>query len=177
HVALKGSERQIPAGARQLGPAAASEDVCVTIVLRRRRDGPRFPDFRAAAMRPHGWRKRMPSEEFAARYGGHPAEIARVSDYLQRLSLTLVEENPARRTVTASGSVERMSKAFSVELRSCEIEIPAERGRKSYTSTFRCREGSIYLPRDMAEFVIGIFGLDNRAVGHRNVSADPPHTG
>jgi kumamolisin len=177
HVPLKGSERQFPAGARQLGPAAASEQLSVTIVFRRRPDGPRFPDFRAAAMRAHGWRKRMPSEEFAAKYGGHPAEIALVSDYLQRSGLTLVEENAARRTVTASGSIERVSKAFSVELRSCEVEIPAERGRRSYTGTFRCREGSIYVPRDIAEFIVGVFGLDNRAIGHRSIAADPPHTG
>jgi hypothetical protein len=63
--AVRGSERTRPVNSRFLGPADRNEKVTVTIVLRRRPDGPPAPDidtFTAAAVVK---RRRLTTGEFA----------------------------------------------------------------------------------------------------------------
>jgi hypothetical protein len=114
HVQLKGSERRPSPNAKLLGPADPDETFRVTIVLRRRVDGPPIPDFDYFAKTPLSQRRRMPEDEFAANYGAAPDDIAKVVDFANGQKLTVVETHAARRTVVVSGTVERMSATFAV---------------------------------------------------------------
>jgi hypothetical protein len=113
---LEGSERLAAPNAKRLGPADDNEVFSVTIVLRRRPDGPPAPDHAHFLTTGPARRGRMPQDEFAAKYGAHPGELANVADFAKSQGLTVVETNAARRSVVVSGTVARMSKAFAIEL-------------------------------------------------------------
>ena len=171
---LKGSERRPSPKAKLLGPAEAAETFSVTIVLRRRLDGPPLPDHEFF-LTPPAQRRRMPSEEFAAKYGAAPADLEKVARFAKANELTVVETNAARRSVVVTGSVAQMSKAFAVRLDRYEHKIVRRRGEKPQTETYRGRDGVIHVPKALAEIIVGVFGLDNRRIIKRN-AGDPPNT-
>jgi kumamolisin len=172
---LEGSERRPGPTAKLLKPADAGEKVTVTISLRRRLDGSPLPEPDFFLSTPPAQRRRLPSDEFAARYGASPEDISQVTNFATSHSLTVVESNAARRTVVVSGTVAQMNAAFAVELGSYQHEVTRRTGDSPQTETYRGRDGFIHVPKDIAEIVIGVFGLDNRRITKRN-GGDPPGT-
>jgi kumamolisin len=176
HMALKGSARELPAKARLVGPADPEEPITITIVLRRRPDGRPIPDFRKFVEVPLNRRRPLSTAEFAEKYGGHPDEIGQVASFARNSGLTVRETNAARRTVLASGTVAQVSRAFAVDFHLYELDVQAAPREQAHTERFRGREGSVYLPAQLLNVVVGVFGLDNRSITKRNMAADPPHT-
>ncbi len=172
---LEGSERHPSGLAEWLGPVGEHEKVEVTIVLRRRKDGPPPPDFDYFAQTPPHRRQRMPEERFAAKYGAHPDEIRRVEEFARAHGLTVVEAHAARRTVKVSGSAAQMEKAFSVKLGRYRHTVLRRRGGRPQEEIYRGFDGFVHLPVGLAEIVVGVFGLDNRNITKHN-GADPPIT-
>ena len=156
---IKGSERRPGPTAKLLGPADAAETFTVTIVLRRRTDGPPLPALEHFLSAPPEERQRMAPDEFAAKYGASPDDIAKVVQFASAEGLKVVETSAERRTVILSGNVAQMSKAFRVELGRYEHEVIRRRGEKPQTETYRGRDGVIQLPAD-EPIVVGVFGLD-----------------
>lgn len=99
YVQLAGSERRPSPGAKLLGPSKESETIKVTIVLRRRPDGPPVPDHSYYLDTPPAQRRRLSNEEFARKYGAGPADIEKVTAFATSQGLKVLETNPARRTV------------------------------------------------------------------------------
>jgi kumamolisin len=169
YVRLEGSERKRATGAHFLGPADPNETFRVIISVRRRPGAPSLPDLAHWKSIPHGQRKYLTAEQFGAIYGAAPAELEEVASYARSKGLAVAETSIARRTVVATGSVEQMNRAFAVEL-----------GRyKTDKETYRGREGYLHIACDIAPLVEGVFGLDNRRVGHDNSAPniDPQITG
>jgi hypothetical protein len=67
----------------------------------------------------------------------------------------------AGRTVTLSGTVRQMSRAFAVDL-----------GYESRSGDHRGLDGFVYVPRELSGIVHAVFGLDNRRIPrvHLNLS-------
>jgi kumamolisin len=65
----------------------------------------------------------------------------------------VVDVNPARRSVVISGTASKLSATFGAHLAS--YAYPAG-------GSFRMRQGSVFIPSDVADVVQGVFGLDNR---------------
>jgi kumamolisin len=165
---LVGSERHRAPGARLLGPADPNETLSVILCVRCRADAPPLPDLAYwTATLPR--QRRFPShEEFARRYGATRDDMERVASFANSQGLKIVEADAGRRTVVVSGTVKQMNLALAVEL-----------GRyQSANQTYRGREGYVHLPRDIADLVEGVFGLDNRRVGEDDTgpNADPNPT-
>jgi kumamolisin len=122
----------------------------------------------------------MSSDEFAAQYGASPDDIAKITAFARAHSLTIVETHAARRTVVVSGTVAQMSNAFAVELNRYEVpaSADAEHRRRPVASplSYRGRDGFIHIPAELADLIVGIFGLDNRNITKRNAVGDPPNT-
>lgn len=97
-------------------------------------------------------RQYLSREEFAARYGADPADVAKVEAFAHQHNLTVVEVSLPRRTVVLSGTIANLSSAFGVTLATYEH---AE-------GSFRGRTGPIMVPADLAAVVQGVFGFDNR---------------
>jgi len=175
---LAGSERRPTPNARLLGPADPTERLSVTIVLRRRPDGPPVPDVNSFARPPLN--RRMSSDEFAAQYGASPDDIAKIIAFARAHGLTIVETHAARRTVVVSGTVTQMRNAFAVDLNRYEVPLPLDaRQRRRPVGTpqsYRGRDGFIHVPAELADLIVGIFGLDNRNITKRNAVGDPPNT-
>ncbi len=173
YVRMNGSERQALPSARLTGAADPQEQVQVSVVLRRRPDGLALPTFDHFT-RPLSHRPRLAEDDFAAKYGAAPADVDRVLAFAREHGLTVVDSNLARRTVRLSGTVTQMNEAFGVALGRYENTVPAN-GSGPQTEIYRGREGFIYLPAELNEIVVGVFGLDNRKITKRNIG-DPTNT-
>jgi kumamolisin len=184
---LKGSERRPGPTARLLGPADPNEIFSATIVLRRRPDGAPTPTAQELARVPLNQRRRLPEAEFAAKYGASPDDIDAVTRFAAAKGLRVVDANAARRSVIVSGAVAQMGQAFGVTLG--RYEVAATRNPRSAGSTakaggaapalenYRGRDGFIYVPQELEDAVIGVFGLDNRNITKQNGAGDPPDYG
>src|ERR1700689_5545419 len=100
---LPGSERSAAPDAELPGPAPASDRVHVTVVLRRRPDGPAVPDPSYYLKTPPSQRRRLPEGEFADGSGAAANYIAAVRNYAGRNGLEVTQVTAARRTVELSG--------------------------------------------------------------------------
>ena len=149
---LRGSERRPLPGARALGLPRPDELVEVSVLLRRRPDGPPLPDFLARTSPQHPAPRPLSREEFAARHGAGGEDRRRLSAFAERSGLTVVSEIPAARLVKLAGPLASVERAFGVRLQ-----------RWTYPAgSYRGREGPVQLPDDLADVVLGVFGLDNR---------------
>ena len=183
YVQLKGSDQHPAPHAKPLGPADPNERFSVTIVLRRRPDGPPMPDLDYYARTPPSHRRRLPKAEFASKYGASPADITAVSAFVTGAGLTVVETSAVRRSVIVSGTVAQMNRAFGVSLEDYEVTCappravtPSTRHVTQITEVYRGRDGFIFVPEQIADAVMGVFGLDNRNITQQNGSGDPPST-
>lgn len=80
------------------------------------------------------------------------AQLERIAAFARERNLEVVESSPARRTVRLAGTAADLCDAFGVEL-----------ARYAHPDgDFRGRVGPVYLPPELAEAVVGVFGLDNR---------------
>ncbi len=165
HVPILGSERTAPPGARFLAPADPAERLFVTVVLKAR--DPVRPE--ALGKLPLQKRKSLTREEFVAKHGAHPDDVAALEEFAHEHGLTVVEESLARRTVVLGGTVSAFNEAFGVQLAHYAHE----------GVTFRGRVGPVHVPRKLEPIVEAVLGLDDRpqAKPHfRRRSGFDPHT-
>lgn len=151
--AIKQSERQPAIGASRVGPADPKENLAVSIRLRKRSDAPAV-DLETLVAAPLGQRKHLTREEYAEQHGAAQADIDQIKAFAKAAGLKVEEANQPRRTVVLSGTVERMSQAFSVELHQYQTK----------TEVYRGRVGGVYIPDNLADIVESVHGLDNREV-------------
>ncbi len=175
YARIEGSERKPSKSARLIGPADPGDTVKVTIVLRRRPDGPPLPDHDFFVKTPPNQRTRLPQNEFADKYGALPEDIVKVSAFATGHGLNVLQTHQARRTVVVSGTVTQINKAFGVSLGHYQHDVVHRRGMKEQTEHYRGREGFIHIPKDLLDIIVGVFGLDNRRITKHNGN-DPPNT-
>ena len=151
HV-IPDSERSAMPGATPVREATPDERFEVTVRLRAKaaaRDanaGGGYDDKSPAQ------RQYLSRDDYAARHGADPQDIAKISEFASAHQLAVVESNAARRTVVLSGTVTTLSAAFGVTLQQYEHA----------GGTYRGRTGSISVPANLAGVVEGVFGLDDR---------------
>jgi kumamolisin len=155
HVPVSGSERAAVPGAQVIGAPEANERIEVTVVLRRR---PSNEDLAASTTtqgaRPPRERQHLQREEFAARHGAHPDDVAKIREFAREHNLDVVEVSLPRRSVRLAGTVANLSAAFNVKLAHY----------RHGEAVFRSRTGSVYVPSDLQEIVKGVLGFTNRPV-------------
>lgn len=171
---IEGSERSPQAGAKRLGPTNDTNRFEVTIVLRRRADGPAVPDH-AHYLTPPAHRRRQPTEAFAKKYGAAGADIDEVVDFVKSHGLTVEAAHPARRIVLVTGTVAQFNKAFAIALHDYEHHVARRRGEKPRPEIYRDHDGFVHAPEKVADAIVGVFGLENRRITKRNLG-DPPAT-
>jgi kumamolisin len=151
-VELKGSARPAFAGAHDAGPADPTQQIEVTVFLRRGSKPGEFPSAAQIGARLPRERKYLSREEFARLHGASAADLEKIRAFAAQHGLKVLSEDRARRTVKLGGTVQAFNTAFGVNLR-----------RYEHTSgTYRCRTGTLTIPADLEPIVEGVFGLDNR---------------
>jgi len=106
----------------------------------------------------------MTREEFAARHGASPADVALLTEFARAAGLHVLATHPERRTVTVSGPASKVLAAVKADVGAYE------HGQRR----FRGRKGTIDLPADIADAVEGVFGLDNRQVAKAHMRVAGP---
>jgi hypothetical protein len=180
YVQLKDSERTAPRNAKVVGEVDRHEKFAVTIVLRRREDGPALPDFDYFSKTPPRKRMRLSREEFTEKYGAHPDDLKAIEEFARKSGLTVKSSHAGRRHVVVEGTAAEFSKAFGVSFKHYELPPAPQRkpGPPPRARRYRGRDGFIHVPKDLAESIVGIFGLDNRPVSYRASNpGDPPIVG
>jgi kumamolisin len=137
---LSGSAK-VPAGnARHVGDVDPEKMMSISVVLRPK-----------AKLKLGG--AAMSRQEFAARFGADPADVAKVEEYAAAHHLSVHEVNLAARTIVLRGKTGDMQRAFGVELKLYATDD---------NKRFRGREGHVFVPDHLHAIVQAIFGLDDR---------------
>jgi kumamolisin len=144
-VDLEGSHRSPLTGARRVGDAPAEEEVLLTLVLRRRPQAELPRDLA-------GESRATARERLAEAAGADPADIDRVTRYLESAGMHVVGTDPASRSMSVRTTVQRANAAFGVQLGRYEAQDLSYRGR----------EGAVQLPPEVADAVEAVLGLDDR---------------
>jgi kumamolisin len=145
-AAIAGSEFPPLPGATPGAPVDPAQELSVSVYLRPAQ--PITPELVAA--QPRG--EALSREEYAAKYGATPEDIAKVKALAEQYGLSVVEADAARRVVVLSASAEAISQAFGVSLVSFEHAGGSYRGY----------EGTITVPADVASVINSVHGLDDR---------------
>jgi kumamolisin len=147
-VLLERSRRTHREGAQILGRADPLEWCEVTLKLRRKAPLPE--------PRPQG-EPTLTHAILEAEHGASDADIETVLRVLTAQGMKILAKRRATRTVRAAGPASVMESVFGVHL----LRVAHEGHR------YRGRVGDIYLPQELGEIVIGVFGLDNRPMVRR----------
>lgn len=144
---VPGTERAAPPQARPIRPANPDDRTQVTVYLRQRPTPAGSTSDSAAPAEPASTR-----EEFIARFGADPQEMAQVLAFADDYDLEVVEHDLARRLVILAGTLGALGRAFGVELR--EYEFPE--------GTFRGHEGPATVPSELEGIIVNVRGLTMR---------------
>src|SRR5262245_28654759 len=140
-VTIPGSEKAPLPGGKILGDAPDDDVLDVTVRVRRRAE---LPSLAEAAARG----ARLTKQQYAQQYGAAPEDLAKVEQFARQYGLKVELASSERRSVILSGRVGDFERAFGVRLQSCEL------GDERY----RTRSGSITIPEELRDVVIGVFG-------------------
>lgn len=145
-IALPRSQRAAPVNAKDAGRTSPSQPLSVSLIVRRK------TPLDLAKLKG----RTLSRKKFEEKYGADPADFDRLRQFAHEHGLTVDEaaSSLARRTLVMRGTAENLEKAFGVELHDYEAE-----GRR-----FHGYSGSISMPREHAEVVEAVLGLDARAV-------------
>ena len=145
-VPLQGTEQSPVAGARVLGPSDPHQLIELSVTIKNRRA---LPEMVATS-------RVLSHNELVKGFGAEIAHIDTMRQFAQNNKLNFLAQGDEvlRRTVKLSGTVVAMEKAFAVEL----VEFEHDHG------SYRGHTGPISMPEECAQFVTGVFGLDDREV-------------
>ncbi|MBV9623472.1 MAG: S8/S53 family peptidase [Acidobacteria bacterium] len=149
-VVLEGSARGVLSGGQDVGIANLDQQIEVTVHLRR--GAAKFPSAEQAGALPISRRSYLSREEFARAYGANPQDVEKLRVFAREYGLRVTKEDRAARLVKLAGPVRAFNEAFGVTLR--QYRHPS--------GMYRCRTGTLSLPRDLAGVVEAVTGLDNR---------------
>jgi kumamolisin len=143
YVTLPKSERKIVAGARRIGDSQPDQRIEISVHVRRTPGSPG-----AAKLGPDN----LSHEDLVKHYGGDPSDLAKVAAFAKKQGLAVIESSAAKRLVRLAGTGADFNKAFDVNL-----------GHYEHTNfTYRGREGSIRIPKNLDGIITAVLGLDNR---------------
>lgn len=173
YKAMTGSRPVRPESHKVLKATADDTPVTVTLIARRRPDGPKLHKPEEVTAQSHSVRKRTSRAEFAAAHGSNPRELEEIAGFARSHGLQVKEMNASRRSVVVEGPAAAINKAFAVELH----DYDSPRGR------YHSHDGEAHVPAALANTVEDIIGLDSRKVPAQHFStarrrnpSDPPNT-
>ncbi|MBO0929804.1 S53 family peptidase [Fibrella aquatilis] len=145
-VPLPGSDKTAP-NSDPLNTLKPTDVFDVTVRVKRRQPIESLVSTEATVAQP------LTQSQYTAQFGGDPATLRLVEDYLHTQGLSTVLLSAARRSVIVRGTVAQFSAAFGVSL----ANYKAPDG-----TVFRGRSGPVQVPAELVDLLEGVFGLDNR---------------
>ncbi|WP_042402669.1 S53 family peptidase [Streptacidiphilus carbonis] len=151
-VALIGSERKMMKGQSLIGSADSHEKLTVTVQVRRRPGAVEAPDLAQLGKQRPSRRSAVDRKAVLSALGADPKDLEQVKQFAQQFKLKAEQPDPAQRTIRLTGTVDQFNQAFGVQLKQYR---EGER-------TFRSRQGSIFVPRQLHGVIERVSGLTNR---------------
>lgn len=142
YVPLQGSLREHPIGSAPAGDPAPDEIIQLTLILRRR----------CAAREPDAVGRHLSHEELAQLHGADPADLQAVEDFVRAHYFSIVLIDEAARSVTISGWLADLAKAFGADVAL----------RRVGDQVLRTRQGHLHVPASLDGRVIAVLGFDER---------------
>jgi kumamolisin len=145
-VSFPKSERKAHPGATVAGRTDAQRNISVSVIVKRKN-----PLDLEKIVGQH-----LSQEEFSEKYAADPANFDQLRDFAHKHGLTVDEgaSSLARRTMVLRGPASKVESAFGVTLNDYE-----KVGQKFHSYT-----GTISIPREYAEPVEAVLGLDNHPI-------------
>lgn len=152
-VVIPGSELKPQVGERVVSPASGSQELTVTVLLRRNPNasGPSEQDLLSGNYQASQQGQATARAAIAA----DPADVSAVRSFAEQNGLKIVSEDPESRRVRLEGSVSNLEKAFDVRL---------QRSASSSGQEFLTYTGAISVPEALGGVVTAVLGLDGRPV-------------
>ncbi|WP_206952481.1 S53 family peptidase [Trinickia acidisoli] len=157
---LQGSAKRIRKGANRMRPEDPATPIEISVYLRHPPGAAPLHDMDYFAANAFGPREHMSREELNRRYAATADDLQAVTKFAQANKLSVISADPKRRLVRLAGNVETLGNAFAVQLFQYKTDH----------ETYRGHEGTIKLPAEIADVVVGVFGLDNRRMARRVAS-------
>jgi kumamolisin len=151
-VLVRGSERTLTSSHTRVGDVDLQATVQVTVYVR-----PRAPvDWvdTESARAPAG-RRLLTREAWADAHGAADEDLHAVTAFARDAGLTVTNVDAARRAVHLSGSLQSAVDAFGATM---EGRYQTPEGGRAY----RARSGSLTVPAELGDVVMGVFGIDDR---------------
>jgi kumamolisin len=166
-VPLAGSEKPSMLHTESVaGKPDPNERIEVSVLLRRRDEGleSNEPSIEALGHQPVEKRRHLTHPEFKARHGVAPDDVAKLEQFAKEHNLTVERVHKGSRTVKLSGTLADIQRAFEAG----ELVHVEEEGK-----LFRARSGTLTVPAELSDAIIGVFGIDNRPAVKRRAEAAP----
>ncbi|HKC62904.1 MAG TPA: protease pro-enzyme activation domain-containing protein, partial [Pyrinomonadaceae bacterium] len=154
---LTGSEREMLPNAKAVGKVDPEERIEVTIMVR-----PKSPPQVASAHAdeamsmgaelPEDRQYLNRGEQFAEQRGADPADFDKIEEFAHQHNLTVTGTSISQRIIKLSGTIADLQNAFKANLKRYRV------GK----ITFRGRTGSLSVPGELADTIVGIYGFDTR---------------
>jgi len=100
-------------------------------------------------------RQYLSRHEFAQAQSADPADLDAIEEFASEYGLSVSGSSPSQRMVRVTGTLANLGKAFNVQFGMYRT------GR----AVFRAHLGPVSVPKDLADKVEGVFGLDTRPQG------------
>jgi len=153
-VPLLTSRRERPPGSKLLGTADGEKIIEISLRLRPRARLERdFNPEKIGMLLPKD-RRHASRELFAVEFGADRPDVQKIEEFARTQGLEIVSDSSvvARRLVRLRGKIREFQDIFSIELR--EFESP--------DGSFRGWLGPLFIPRQLADIIEGVFGLSDR---------------
>jgi len=158
---LSGSEREPLANARLVGPVDPHEHVEVTVYMR----APASSNLtNTISEQIQQKRPFLSREEYRATQSVSAEDLAKIEQFAQEHNLTFVTMDPVGRRCVLAGTAASMSSAFGTDLQ--QYDHP--------NGSYRGRTGPLYIPEQLDQIVVGVFGLDTRPQARSHVQRYDP---
>ena len=153
-VPLPNSDHSAPLNCRQVGKTSATQQLTVTVVLKRAQP------LDIAALKG----RQLSREEYLNTHGATQAAMDQVRTLAARHGLTLVHEDRAARRVWLRGTAQQLEQTFGVQLNDYEHTAPPPAG--SYFHSFT---GKISVPEPESAVIETVLGLDTRPIARPHI--------
>ena len=153
-VPLPNSDHSAPLNCRQVGKTSATQQLTVTVVLKRAQP------LDVAALKG----RQLSREEYLNTHGATQAAMDQVRTLAARHGLTLVHEDRAARRVWLRGTAQQLEQTFGVQLNDYEHTAPPPAG--SYFHSFT---GKISVPEPESAVIETVLGLDTRPIARPHI--------
>lgn len=149
-VVLKDSIHAVPGTAKAVRRTDPHQWIEVTLGVTRKAPLPDLSGLDAVTPRERTY---LTHDELAKSYGADPVSLERIRAFAAANGLKVVGEEPISARMTLGGTAADLSRAFGVRL--VDFSDPV-------LGDFHARTGRVFLPKELAADVTGVFGLSNQ---------------